>query len=117
MNHKITGCADCPLFDSAKGEYGRWCNHPNRKVLVQERILVDSDKTASGKIYEMIPVDNEEKYKYFSGLLLNSPENNIRVDDEGREYFIQNEPIINYPDVGYSPDWCPLNSELLMIVK
>lgn len=117
MEQVVTGCLDCPLYDTTGTEYGIYCHHPKRPFEVNVHVTGD-EKIDGSCIKEILVLESEkEKYEMEShrrGLL-------SQQDLEKEPWMsirIINEPIDN--DENYNPitpDWCPLNSEPLTITK
>lgn len=117
MERKVTGCIDCPLFDNAGSEYGVYCHHPKRKFTVE--VSVSGDEKIDGSCIKSIPV-SESEYEYYEN---EAHRRNIlpKKEEEKLPWMsidINNEPIEddkNYNPI--TPDWCPLNSEPITIIK
>jgi len=113
----VTGCVDCPFFDTTGSEYGVYCHHPKRKFSVD--VCVSGDEKIDGSCVKRIPV-LESEYEYYDkeahrrGLL-------SRKELEKLPWVsihINNEPIKddeNYNPI--TPDWCPLFIEPITITK
>lgn len=110
MEQMVTGCKDCPLKDSAGGEYGWYCNHPNRGIGVQERYIGEDGLFKVKEVSEPILSDLIERYK---------KDNGGKYEIEDKTYFVFNLPLNLYKTKPYLdfPSWCPLNSEPITITK
>lgn len=109
MEQIVTGCVDCPFRDSAKGEYHKYCNHPDRGIGMHERIIQNG-------LFEAIDV--EERFK--ANLIKKYKEDfEGRYVIEDRTFFVFDLPLNLYKDgvSVNSPEWCPLNKEPITIRK
>lgn len=107
MEQIVTGCYDCPFFDSADGEFDRWCNHPKRVFNVFEKVVVNGRleaKFCEGELKDMLIAKHFEERE----------QNMIYLD--GNNYIVSNMPIKS-EEKENAPDWCPLNKEQITIIK
>lgn len=111
MNIKISGCVDCPLFDSTGSEYGIYCHHPKRPFDIEVSV---SDN--NGGIKNLPVLDNEKEYYEKEA----HRQRLLPIRELEKETWmainISNEPIEsdeNYNPI--TPNWCPLKSEPLTI--
>ena len=83
MEHKVTGCSDCPLYhDGQKYEFAHYCGHPNSPQHVS---LFRSEP-------EIKLISEQDKFK----------------DKDGYDH---------YKIIPITPEFCPLNKELITIKK
>ena len=117
MEHIVTGCKDCPLFDDNGDEYGTYCHHPKRKFSVD--VSVSGDEKIDGSCIKSILV-SESEYEYYDNEV--QRRRLLPIEEEEKlpwmAIHINNEPIEddeNYNPI--TPDWCPLNKESITITK
>lgn len=94
MEHKITGCTDCPYYFSECSS--PCCLHPNRPVKY--------GIWNNGRFIEL-------PYQI-------APDNLYQAD--GYSISLKTEPLEIKQDENFkpiTPDWCPLNTEPITIIK
>jgi hypothetical protein len=112
MEFKITGCIDCPLFDSTGAEYKQFCHHPQRPVGL-DMFDIDNGWDAVEPTQEEIKNFTEA---YLSGNMDTFYKMRDAASDKKRAVRVL-EPVIE-DDEKYNPVtpvWCPLKKELLSI--
>lgn len=111
MDVLITGCIDCPLFDSTGSEYGVYCHHPKRPFDIEVSVsdnnggiknlpVLDNEKEYYEKECQrqrLLPIKELEKEEWMSIHIINEP-----IEDDG-----------NYNPI--TPDWCPIKKEKIII--
>lgn len=106
MEHIVNGCEDCPFFDSAGGEYDRWCNHPNRPIKVFEKVVTDKiewlDVTEDEKGIVLEEYKERKQVMIFKG-------NKTYIVNEFDTKLYESKPYLDYPN------WCPMIIEPIIV--
>lgn len=116
MEHTVTGCIDCPLYDSAQGEYNRWCHHPDRPIRVLRYdgtpgVWNWPEAELPKEVFDTIRKENGFGLLDFLKKYENDNDVHLRIDEPG----IEDDPEDHYSPI--TPDWCPLNKEPITIIK
>lgn len=115
MNTQVTGCRDCPFYDTTGDEYGVYCHHPKRKFDVEVSI-----SSETGGIKDLPVLESEKDYydeetKRYNRLSFEE----MKWEEKNRPWrsiHIINEPIMTDQSCRpTTPDWCPLKQESIRV--